>query len=120
MQPEAVTQHEPHPVLDELIEKANECITHLNGHPCLTLLNTGSQVWSISEHFYKEHLSEQQLRPSDGLIHVVGVGLQEVPFLGYIEMDIGFPFGDAGTDKGLSTLVLIVPDNSCNQRVPLI
>ena len=118
--PEAVTQHEPHPVLDELIEKANECITHLNGHPCLALLNTGSQVWSISEHFYKEHLSEQQLRPLDGPIHVVGVGRQEVPFSGYIEMDIGFPFVEAGTDKGFSTLVLIVPDNSCNQRIPLI
>ena len=120
MQPEAVTQHEPHPALDELTEKANECITHLNGHPCLALLNTVSQVWSISEHFYKEHLSEPQLRPLDGLIHVVGAGRQEVPSWGYIEMDIGFPFGEAGTDKGISALALILPDNSCNQAVPII
>ena len=49
-----------------------------------------------------------------------GAGRRDVPFLGYIEMDIGFPFRDAGTDKGVSTLVLSVPDNSCNQRVPLI
>ena len=75
---------------------------------------------SISEHFYKEHLSEQQLRPLDGFIHVVGAGGQEVPFLGYVELDIGFPCVEAGTDKVFSTLVLVVPDNSYNHRAPLI
>ena len=54
----------------------------------------------ISEHFYKELLSEQQLRPLDGLIQVVGAGGQEVPFLGYAESDIGFPCVEAGTDPG--------------------
>ena len=111
-QPEAVTQHEPHPVLDELIGKANECIAYLNGHHCLALLDTGSQVTSISEHFYKEHLSEQQLRPLDGLIHVVGASGQEVPFLGYVELDIGFPCVEPRTDRVFSTLVLVVPDSS--------
>ena len=47
-------------------------------------------------------------------------GGQEVPFLGYFELDIGFPCVEAGTDKVFSTLVLFVPDNSYNQHVPLI
>ena len=75
---------------------------------------------SISEHFYKEHLSEQQLRPLDGLMHVVGAGGQEVPFLGYVKLDIGFPCVEAGTDKVFSTLVLVVLANSYNQHVHLI
>ena len=49
-----------------------------------------------------------------------GAGSQEAPFLGYIDLDIGFPCVEAGTDKVFSTLVLVVLDNSYNQRVPLI
>ena len=45
---------------------------------------------------------------------------QEVPFLRFVELDIGFPDVEAGTDKVFSTLVLVVPDSSYNQRVPLI
>lgn len=93
---------------------------YLDSHPCLELLDSGSQVTSISEHIYKEHLSEQQLRPLDGLIRVVGAGGQKVPFWGYVELDIRFPCVGAGTDKVFSALVLVVPDNSYNQRVPLI
>ena len=40
--------------------------------------------------------------------------------MGYIDLDIGFPCVEAGTDKVFSTLVLVVLDNSYNQRVPLI
>ena len=59
-------------------------------------------------------------RRLDGLIHVVGASGQEVPFLGYVELDIGFPCVEAGTEKVFSTLVLVVLDKRYNQRVPLI
>ena len=51
--------------------------------------------------------------------HLPRAGSQEAPFLGYVELDIGIPCVEAGTDKVFS-LVLVVLDNSNNQRVPLI
>ena len=79
---------QPHPVLDALIGEANECVAYLNGHPCLALLDTGSQVTSISEQFYREHLSDQPMQPLKRLVRVVGAAGQEVPFLGYVELSI--------------------------------
>ena len=69
--------------------------------------------WSLNISTKKD-LSEQQLKPLDGLLHVVGASGQEVPFLGYFELDIGFPCVEAGTDKVFPTFVLVIRDNSYN------
>ena len=111
---------QPHPVLHALIGEANECVAYLNGRPCLALLDTGSQVTSISEQFYREHLSDRPMQPLKRLVHVVGAAGQEVPFLGYVELSVSFPCTKAGTDVVFQTLVLVVLDNQYNQRVPLI
>ena len=60
------------------------------------------------------------MQPLKGLVRVVGAAGQEVPFLGYVELGISFPHTEAGTDKVFQTLVLVVPDNQYNQRVPRI
>ena len=60
------------------------------------------------------------MQPLDGLVRVVGAAGQEVPFLGYVELDISFPRTEAGTDKVFQTPVLVVPDNQYNLRGPLI
>lgn len=51
---------------------------------------------------------------------MVGAAGQEVPFLGYVELDVSFPRTEAGIDNVFQTLVLVVPDNQYNLRVPLI
>ena len=53
-------------------------------------------------------------------MRVVGAAGQGVPFLGYVELGISFPRTEAGIDKVFQTLVLVVPDNQYNLRVPLI
>ena len=53
-------------------------------------------------------------------MRVVGAAEQEVPSLGYVELSISFPPTEAGTDQVFQTLVLVVPDNQYNRRVPLI
>ena len=68
-----------HPVLDTLIGEANECVAYLNGHPCLTLLDTGSQVTSV-------HLSDRPIQPLKWLVCVVRAAGQEKPYLGYVEL----------------------------------
>ena len=73
---------------------------------------------SVSRCFYQQHLSHRPLRPVDGLVKVVGAAGQIVPVLGYIERNICLE--DSGTAQTFPTLVLVVPDNDYNQRVPVI
>ena len=49
-------------VLKELICDANEAaVAFINGHACIALLDTGSQVTSIAKSFYNKHLSNQPI-----------------------------------------------------------
>ena len=103
-----------------MIGDANECVAAVNGRACLALLDTGSQITSISESFYKKHLSDCALRPVESLLRVVGAGGQNVPFLGYVDVEVEFPEEESGLRSGVQALILVVPDNAYNQRVPLV
>ena len=46
-------------VLEHLVGEANECNAFVDEHSCRALLDTGSQVTSISESFYRRHLHGQ-------------------------------------------------------------
>jgi hypothetical protein len=61
------------------------------------------------------------IEPIEEIVRVVGAGGQEVPFFGYVTIHVSFPENDVeirGTLK--TTLALVVPNNSYNQRVPVI
>ena len=51
---------------------------------------------------------------------MVGAAGQDVPFLGYVDVEVEFPVEEAGVCSCLQALVLVVPDNAYNQRVPLV
>ena len=84
------------------------------------MLDTGSQVTSIAKSFYDRHLFNQIIEPIEDIVRVVGAGGQEVPFLGYVTIHVSFPENDVGIRGTLTTLALVVPNNSYNQRVPVI
>ena len=107
-------------VLKELIGDATEAVAFVNGHACLALLDTGSQVTSIAKSFYDRHLFNQPIEPIENIVRVVGAGGQEVPFLGYATIHVSFPENDVGIQGTLTTLPLVVPNNSYNQRVSVI
>ena len=56
----------------------------------------------------------------ESLLRVVGAASQDVPFLGYVDVEVEFPVEEAGLCSCLQVLVLVVPDNAYNQRVPLV
>lgn len=103
-----------------LIGAANECVAAVNGRACLALLDTGSQITSISESFYKKHLTDCVIHPVESLLRVVGAAGQDVPFLGYVDVEVEFPEEEAGLCDCVQALVLVVPDNAYNQRLPLV
>ena len=107
-------------VLASLVGEANECNAYVDGKQCKALLDTGSQVTSISESFFKQHLSGRVIQSVHKLLKVVGVTGREVPFLGYISVNLKFPSGESGVKTGHEILALIVPDTEYNRRVPLV
>lgn len=78
----------------------------------------GSQVTSISESFYQQHLSDHEIHPVEPLLRVVGAAGQAVPFLSYV--DVEFPENEAGLSGCVQALGLVVPDNAYHQGVPLV
>ena len=94
------------------IGAANACVAAVNGRACLALLDTGSQITSISESFYKKHLSECVIHPVEYLLRVVGAAGQDVPFLGYVDVEVEFPVEEAGLCSTLQVLGLPVQPTS--------
>uniref|UniRef100_A0A3B3DXT9 Gypsy retrotransposon integrase-like protein 1 n=1 Tax=Oryzias melastigma TaxID=30732 RepID=A0A3B3DXT9_ORYME len=77
---------------------------------CNCLLDTGSQVTTIPESFFKQNLSFLDIKPLHDLLEVEGAAGQPVPYLGYIELLVTFPKDFLGVDMEISTLALVVPD----------
>lgn len=82
----------------------------VGGKVCSCLLDTGSQVTTIPNSFYREHLSHLSIHSLNNLLEVEGANGQEVPYIGYVETTIKFPKSSFGKDNELPTLALIVPD----------
>lgn len=77
-----------------------------------SLIDSGSQVTTISKSFHDTYLSSHPVYPLDNIIEVEGAAGQRVPYIGYIEVDIIFPENFVGRPKTVTTLALIVPDYS--------
>ncbi|XP_051807112.1 uncharacterized protein LOC127534861 [Acanthochromis polyacanthus] len=89
------------------------------GVSCNSLLDSGSQVTTISQSFYQKHLSDFPLQPISNL-DVEGANGQAVPYLGYVEVPIGFPKEFVESEPHISTLALIVPDLRSSTDLPVL
>lgn len=89
--------------------KSTACV-NIKGEETNCLLDTGSQVTTVPQSFYKQHLSEQEIRPLFDLLEVEGAAGQSVPYLGYVELAVTFPKEFVGAPVEVNTLALVVPD----------
>lgn len=92
----------------------------VEGVQCDSLLDSGSQVSTISKSFHDRYLSQQPIFPIQDLLDIEGAGGQEVPYLGYIQVNINFPEHIMGKPVKILTLALVVPDHRTNMDVPLL
>ncbi|KAL7824273.1 hypothetical protein SRHO_G00342580 [Serrasalmus rhombeus] len=107
-------------VPDGLEGESCEGTAWLDGVQCSCLIDTGSQVSIIAQSFYLQHLSHRELCPVSDLLHIEGAAGQTVPYLGYVEVEVQFPKSVCGTGKRFNILALISPDQSYNEKVPLL
>ena len=108
------------PKTTKLIGSANETDIQINGHKTTALLDTGSTISTVSEHFYSNHLKavDCPLLPLENFLHIEGAGGHSLPYTGYIEADIQIPGITDG--NGLTSLFLVVPNTSYNSSVPFL
>ena len=101
-----------------LVGSPNESDVIVNNISTKALLDTGSTVSTVSEHFYKNKLTDVVLNPLDVILKIECADGQQLPYLGYIEVEIE-AIG-AGIQKKQPCLLLVVPDSDYNSQVPLL
>ena len=105
-------------VFNRMVGKSNVAEIYLGGIKTIGLIDSGSQITSVSESFY------QSLNPKPALHDVKELGLSvtsaggsQLPVKGYIEEDVSVPFVNNFT---IPAPVLVVHDTNFNSLVPSI
>ena len=99
----------------DLIGPANETEVIINGKKVNALLDTGSQITSISESYYKNNLSNYPLVPVDiPNLKVEQAGGSFIPYLGMVIMDIKVPH----LTPTFKAKVVVVPDTDYHFTTP--
>ena len=82
------------------------------------LIDTGYTVSTISESYYQQHLAcSIQLKTIKEMLDIECAGGSQLPYSGYIEVNINTP----GSTNNFNTyLVFVVPDSNYNQHIPLL
>ena len=83
------------------------------------MLDSGSQISSVSRSFFQQHLSHLSLQPLSDL-QVEGVTGQQVPYSGFIEAKLQLPITICKQTLSMNVLLLVVADTSYNGRTPVL
>ena len=99
----------------DLIGPANETEVIINGKKVNALLDSGSQMMSISESYYKNNLSNYPLVPVDiPNLKVEQAGGSFIPYLGMVIMDIKVPH----LTPTFKAKVVVLPDTDYQFTTP--
>lgn len=101
-------------MIDRLVGQANEVEVAVGQARYLALIDSGSMVSTISEGLTKQ--LGLDVHPVQELLLVEGVGGQRLDYLGFVEVNVGFP--DLETTQ--ESLLLVVPDTNYHEKVPLL
>ena len=109
-------QPDPTPTIPKnLVGDANEVQGSIASIECTALVDTGSQVSTVAQKFYTDHLSRFALHDCKDLLRVEGAGGDLIPYAGYTFAGVSL--------EGVSAVevpVLVVKDTSYNNSVPLL
>ena len=102
--------------MDSLVGPRNETILDIEGVSIQTLLDSGSQVSTISEDFYLKHLQHLPLYSIEDLLEVETAGDHILPYKGYIEVNIMA----SEMKSTYLALVLVVPSTKYHYETPML
>lgn len=101
--------------LAKLVGPTAMASVRIDGIECSCLLDTGSQVTTISKKFYDDNLSEVPIQPLNDILELKGAADQLIPYLGYIGVDV-----ELETVGHIHTLALVVPNTGFQQKIPVL
>ena len=102
----------------KMIGEENIALVAVSGVPCKALIDTGSQITSLSQDFVGKHLPDIDIRPLSDLIKITGAGGNVLPFKGFIEVDLCL--NPDLPEQVQPSLVLVSTGLQYNDQVPLI
>lgn len=108
------------PDLEALVGPSHEADITVEGCKARCLIDSGSQVSIVTESFYRQNLANVPLQQLDCDLKVTGAGGQQVPYLGFVGVDVSLPSDVVGMDEIVNVLMLVCPDNDFSRRVPVI
>ncbi|XP_056303592.1 uncharacterized protein LOC130215772 [Danio aesculapii] len=76
--------------LERAVGKCPEVDIHIGGVPVRCLLDTGSNVSTLTESFFRENLhgEDKDLHCTSGWLRITAANKLPLPYLGYVELDI--------------------------------
>lgn len=102
----------------KLVGTSTEAAIKLNNIDTTALLDSGSCIFSVSESFYNEFLKNVELRPLTEILKVECADGSELPYLGYIEVQLktdGVP-----NSSTYNCLFLVTPETRYSAKVPVL
>ena len=74
--------------LHNAVGECPEATVLMDGVKVHCLLDTGAQVSTLSETFFKKHFLEKGLQDVKSFIHIYAANGQDIPFVGYVEVTL--------------------------------
>ena len=105
-------------LFSEMIGKPNESSVTVYGVETRGLIDSGSQVTTISEAFYRSALSTLPLQSMEDFgLSLYGPDGGEIPYISYIWASLSAPFMKS---KVIEVPALVVPETDYNLEVPVV
>ena len=102
----------------KLIGNPNEADVIVNGVFSHSLLDTRSCVSVVSKSFVEKNLSGIAIQDIGQILRIECADGKELPYMGYVEVDLEIPSGIPGFDPKNSVL-LVIPDIPYSDKTPL-
>ncbi|XP_070577363.1 uncharacterized protein [Ptychodera flava] len=103
-----------------LIGRAMEGTVLVEGRESPCLIDTGSQVTTISKDYYDRWLSTIPIQPTDETLEIKGANDQSIPFIGIVEVVMSFSKDVFRDDSEYTIPALVMPSNAYNIQVPIL
>ena len=106
---------------DALVGPRCESVIDVAGVSARCLLDTGSQVSTISYSFFENHLSDQvSLENLGQIVNIEVAGGHQLPYRGFIQTEVKFHKSVTGSSEPLDVIFLVVEETKFNSEVPVL
>lgn len=75
-------------VASKLLARSPKISTKVDGNTCIGLIDSGSEVSTMTENFYKQHIGSREVHDTNNWLKITGANQLQVPYHGYVTVNI--------------------------------